>query len=259
MLSKATYIWIDGARPTRHLRSKVRVLDFSSIDSVSLADFPQWGFDGSSTYQAKGKLSDLILTPVAFFKDPESSHNDYLVLCEVYESNGEPHCTNTRYHLKQVFEKTSFHEPFVGFEQEYTLFDGLRPLGWPEGGYPAPQGPFYCGAGADETFGRKLVEEHLDACIKANIMIFGVNAEVMPGQWEYQIGYRGIDSEIADPITVSDHLWISRWLLYKLGEKFSISAKLDPKPVKGDWNGAGKHANFSTKEMRNKNNGLKEI
>jgi glutamine synthetase len=64
-------------------------------------------------------------------------------------------------------------------------------MGWPEGGYPAPQGPFYCGVGSDEVFGRQMVEEHLAACIDAGLMIYGINAEVMPGQWEYQVGYRG--------------------------------------------------------------------
>ncbi|MFZ0219387.1 MAG: hypothetical protein WAL30_04190 [Candidatus Aquirickettsiella sp.] len=81
---------------------------------------------------------------------------------------------------------------WIGFEQEYTLFRGMRPLGWPESGYSAPQGPFYCGVGADEVFGRPLVEEHTQACLQAELMLFGVNAEVMPGQWEFQIGYRGI-------------------------------------------------------------------
>ena len=151
------------------------------------------------------------------------------------------------------------HKPWIGFEQEYTLFDGSTPLGWPDRGYPAPQGPFYCGVGADEVFGRPLVEEHTQACMDADLMIFGINAEVMPGQWEFQIGYRGIDSESADPLTVCDHLWIARWLLYRLGENYGISATLHPKPVKGDWNGAGKHTNFSTKAMRDPKTGITAI
>jgi glutamine synthetase len=150
-------------------------------------------------------------------------------------------------------------DPWIGFEQEYTLFNGQQPLGWPDRGYPASQGPFYCGVGADEVFGRYLVDEHAQACLDANLMLYGTNAEVMPGQWEFQIGYRGVDTESADPLTVSDHLWLARWLLYRLGENYDISARLHPKPVKGDWNGAGKHTNFSTREMRNPKTGMSAI
>ena len=114
------------------------------------------------------------------------------------------------------------------------LFDGIKPLGWPDNGFPAPQGGYYCGVGSDEVFGRDIVEEHMEACIDANMMISGINAEVMPGQWEFQIGPLG-------PLEVSDEIWLARWLLYRIGEDYGVSATLDPKPVKGDWNGAGAH------------------
>ena len=132
-------------------------------------------------------------------------------------------------------------------------------MGWPSKGYPAPQGPFYCGVGADEVFGRELVEDHLEACIEAGIMIFGVNAEVMPGQWEFQIGYRGIKGEKVGPLEVGDHTWLARWLLYRLGENYGITATLDPKPIRGDWNGAGQHTNFSIKSMRDPKTGKATI
>lgn len=258
MLSQVTYIWIDGAKPTKKLRSKTRILQLP--ENVAISDFPHWGFDGSSTYQASGHESDLILKPVRFVNDPILLGANYLLLCEVLNPDGTPHPTNTRAKLVDVMRNGgSDSDPWVGFEQEYTLFDGSKPLGWPDRGYPAPQGPFYCGIGADEAFGRPLVEEHTQACIDAGLMIFGTNAEVMPGQWEFQIGYRGLKGESADPITVSDHLWLARWLLYRLGEDHGITATLDPKPVKGDWNGAGQHTNFSTKETRDPKNGLRAI
>ncbi len=259
MLSQVTYIWMDGASPTQKLRSKVRVIPHPDRD-ISLSDFPDWGFDGSSTYQATGHDSDLILKPVHFVTDPILGEDNYLLLCEVMNPDGTPHKSNSRARLRHIMANGgAAFDPWIGFEQEYTLFQGLQPLGWPERGYPAPQGPFYCGVGADETFGRPLVEEHAQACLDAGIMLYGTNAEVMPGQWEFQIGYRGVDSESADPLTVSDHLWLARWILYRLGEDFGVTATLHPKPVQGDWNGAGKHTNFSTKAMRDPKQGMAAI
>lgn len=257
-LAQVTYIWIDGTHPTQTLRSKVKIIPHA--ESLTLERLPQWNFDGSSTYQAAGHDSDLILQPVCMVDDPILGAGNFLALCDVLNPDGTPHSSNKRSRLVHVMAQGgSQHEPWIGFEQEYTLFRGQQPLGWPDRGYPAPQGPFYCGVGADEVFGRHLVEEHAQACLDAGLMLYGTNAEVMPGQWEFQIGYRGIEEESADPLTVCDHLWLARWLLYRLGEDHDITAKLHPKPIKGDWNGAGKHTNFSTREMRDPQTGMEAI
>ena len=237
---KAEYIWMDGHEPTQKLRSKTKVID-GPINSID--DLPLWGFDGSSTNQAEGNDSDCMLKPVCKMPDPVRGGDDILVMCEVMNPDGSIHSSNTRAHLREISEKFSDQEAWFGIEQEYTLFEGRNPLGWPEGGYPAPQGPFYCGVGADEVFGRDVVEEHLQLCMDAGLEVSGINAEVMPGQWEYQIGPLG-------PLEVADQMWISRWLLYRISEDYGVSATLHPKPVKGDWNGAGAHTNFSTKSMR---------
>jgi glutamine synthetase len=156
----------------------------------------------------------------------------------------QPHETNTRRKCAEVAAKYADQEPIFGIEQEYTFFKDGRPYGFPFGGFPAPQGGYYCGVGADEVYGRDVVEAHLDACLQAGLHLSGINAEVMPGQWEFQVG------PVAAP-QVADELWIARWLLYRIAEDFDVSATLDPKPVKGDWNGAGAHTNFSTNAMRN--------
>ncbi|MBI4393188.1 MAG: glutamine synthetase beta-grasp domain-containing protein [Euryarchaeota archaeon] len=241
MTLQAEYIWMDGATPTQQLRSKTKILDVDHVES--LTDIPEWGYDGSSTGQAPGDKSDCVLTPVSFFKDPIRGEPNVLVMCEVMNADGTPHVTNTRSKLRAVAEKTAKTEPWFGIEQEYTLWRGAKPLGWPENGFPAPQFGYYCGIGADEVFGRALVERHTKACIEAGLKISGTNAEVMPAQWEFQIGPVG-------PLEVADQLWVARWLLYRLGEDLDISATLYPKPVKGDWNGTGAHTNFSTKDMR---------
>lgn len=259
MLAQATYIWIDGAEPTNTLRSKMRIIPHPDR-AIALEDFPEWGFDGSSTNQAPGDSSDLVLKAVNFVTDPIQGEGNYLVMCEVFNPDHTPHATNKRAHLRALMENGGdAHEPWVGFEQEYTLFRGQTPLGWPERGYPAPQGPFYCGVGSDEVFGRSLVEDHTRACLDAGIMLYGTNAEVMPGQWEFQIGPRGAEEDTSDPLTICDHAWLARWLLYRIGEDYGIRATLHPKPVKGDWNGAGQHTNFSTKAMREKSTGMATI
>jgi len=252
----AEYIWQDGSEPTHKLRSKTKVFSISGeTTSVTLDIFPHWTFDGSSTGQATGDKSDCILVPVNFILDPtrEKNHERIhcLVLCEVFGADKTPHPTNTRSLLRETFAKFLDQEPLFGIEQEYTMFKDGRPLGWPTGGYPPQQGPFYCGVGSDEVFGRDLVEEHMAACLDSRLALCGINAEVMPGQWEFQIG-------TADPMTVSDHLIFARWLLYRIGEKHGINVKLDPKPV-AELNGAGAHTNFSTKDMRDPSKGLNTI
>ncbi|MDC0630628.1 glutamine synthetase beta-grasp domain-containing protein [Candidatus Marinimicrobia bacterium] len=234
------YIWMDGHAPTQKLRSKTKVLE-GPIKTIE--DLPDWGFDGSSTNQAEGNNSDCLLKPVYKVPDPIRGGDDLLVMCEVMNADGTVHSTNTRAPLRVLSEKYKDEKAWFGIEQEYTLFEGRNPLGWPEGGYPAPQGPFYCGVGADEVYGRDIVEEHMQLCIDAGLQISGINAEVMPGQWEYQIGP-------LSPLDSGDQMWLSRWLLYRIAEDYGVSATLHPKPVKGDWNGAGAHTNFSTESMR---------
>ena len=259
-IRQAEYIWLDGTTPTQKPRSKTRMIVSSNGSPVKLETFPVWAFDGSSTYQASGNNSDLTLKPVNFVRDPLRGEGNFLVMCEVLNPDGTPHSTNTRAHLRQILEHGAAQlEPWFGFEQEYTLLKGNQPLGFPTDGYPRPQGPYYCGVGADSVFGRPVVEAHTRACIEAGLMIYGINAEVLPGQWEFQIGYRGIDSESADPLTVSDHVWLARWLLFRVAEEFDVVPTFDAKPVKGDWNGSGNHTNFSTRAMRNPEGGVNAI
>lgn len=243
----AEYLWIDGGDPTSRIRSKTKVIEIGEDVEINLSLFPEWSFDGSSTEQAEGNNSDCVLKPVFYCYDPtRKGINDVLVLCEVYDADGNPHPSNHRAKLREILNEKPDLDAWVGFEQEYTLFLGSRPLGFPsERRFPPAQGPYYCGVGADEVSGRELVEEHLYACISSEIPITGINAEVMPGQWEFQIGGPNVD-----PLTGSDCLWVARWLLYRLGEKYNISATLEPKPVTGDWNGAGMHTNFSTRATR---------
>ncbi len=236
MVFRAEYIWIDGQKPTAKLRSKTMVV---ADDKTP----PIWGFDGSSTEQAPGANSDCVLRPVRVVPDPIRGGDNKLVMCEVLNTDMTPHVSNTRARCSDVSDKYASQEPWFGIEQEYTFFKDGRPHGWPAGGYPAPQGGYYCGVGADEIWGRDVVERHTEACIDAGLTISGTNAEVMIGQWEFQIGPGGA-------LDVSDEIWLARWLLYRIAEDHDISAHLMPKPVAGDWNGAGAHTNFSTAAMR---------
>lgn len=246
---RAEYIWMDGYESSglkglmfNEMRSKTKCIP----NPIPVGgEFPDWSFDGSSTGQAEGNFSDCILRPVFSCPDPIRGGQDVLVLCEVLDAHGKPHPSNTRFPLtEQLTPEILAEEPLYGFEQEYTMLgaDG-RPYGWPEGGYPAPQGPFYCGVGPESAYGRALAEAHMDACIKCGLTISGINAEVMPGQWEFQIGPAG-------PLEMPDHVMVARWLLHRIGEDMGIICTFHPKPMGGDWNGAGAHTNFSTKSMR---------
>ncbi len=239
MAYRAEYIWIDGTEPTPEIRSKTKVLADGEAPGI-------WGFDGSSTNQATGDNSDVVLQPAFQCPDPIRGGDNILILCEtLLTTDMSPHPTNTRAAAVAALETHSDQEPLLGLEQEYTLLDPVTqwPSGFPPGGYPGPQGPYYCGVGYLKIHGRDLIEEHTTACIDAGLAISGTNAEVMPGQWEFQIGP-------VDTVTVGDHVWIARYLLYRLAEVHGVEVSIAAKPMKGDWNGAGMHTNFSTKAMR---------
>lgn len=235
---KFEYIWLDGYTPLPHIRSKTAIRDKDDWDG-KLESLPEWSFDGSSTRQAEGHFSDCILKPVKVCKDP-SRKKGYLVLCEVYNADHTPHATNTRALLDDEQEG----DFWFGFEQEYVLMtDDNRPIGFPSGGFPEPQGPYYCAVGYHNVAGRDFIEDHMETCIKAGLGVVGINAEVMLGQWEYQCFGKGAKA-------ASDDLVLSRYFLYKLAEKYHYIVNLDPKPILGDWNGSGMHTNFSTTYMR---------
>merc|ERR1712118_264270 len=225
------------------IRSKPKTLDSKP---TSCSELPIWNYDGSSTGQAPGADSEVLLRPVAIFDDPFRGGDNVLVLCETLTPAMEPIPTNTRAAAKAIFDQKLDEKPWFGIEREYTLYelDKKTPLGWPVGGFPGPQGPYYCSAGADVSFGCNVMDDHYKACLYAGITIAGTNAEVMPGQWEYQIGpCVGIDS--------GDHMWMSRYLMIRVCELLGVNVTFDPKPMAGDWNGAGCHTNYSTEKMRN--------
>lgn len=287
MKISAEYIWIDGTSPTKKLRTKNQTLKvdakqdkskgktFSDLSksmdqqelimlfrdqdwwmdehtSMNNLDYlrnlvvPEWGFDGSSTGQGDTSPSDRPLIPVCATINPLRDRS-ILVLCEVMDLDGNPHETNTRHLTAAVAEKFKDQECLFGIEQEYNLFEAGTlasiPLGWPERGPAPPQGSYYCGVGADEVYGYAISTEHEEACRDCGLSFRGTNAEVMPGQWEFQ-------TDASSPLVVADHLWLERYLLYRIASRHNAVVKLAPKPLLGEWNGAGAHTNFSTKNMR---------
>ena len=238
-MHKLEYLWLDGCTPTQ-IRSKTKIVKYFGREG---GEAPIWGFDGSSTQQADGSSSDCVLKPVRVYPNP-LEHDGSIVLCEVWNVDDTPHKTNTRRLLEETIVDYDHDnnwpiDEWVGFEQEYTLYENNKPYGWPDIGEPPPQGDYYCG----RNIGEQIMKEHTDACIEAGVSICGTNAEVMLGQWEYQIGAGG-------SIHMSDDLWVARWLMERICEQYFLSVSLHPKPVAGDWNGAGCHTNFSTREMR---------
>lgn len=244
------YIWLAG---DHSLRSKTRVLNGYKLYAASdISSFPEWNFDGSSTNQASGLHSELRLKPAAVYTDPFRQNiintTCLLVMCEVLDKDGNPISSNHRANANLLFStEIGFTEqPWFGIEQEYFInsTETTEHIG-------IPQGRFYCGVGSGKAIHRKVAEDHFQRCIAAGLTVSGMNAEVAPGQWEYQIGpCVGIDA--------GDQLWVSRWILERVSEDYNVSIEWAPKPYLL-LNGSGCHTNYSTKSMRQKGTGLDVI
>ena len=243
----AEYVWIGG---NLELRSKARTL---YLTEISVETLPEWNFDGSSTKQASGEDSEVVLKPVSIYKCPFRAGNCILVMCQTFLPNGEPHLTNHYYEAKKMFDVKPAEHPWYGIEQEFFIIDSKtnKPVGFPENGFPSPQGQYYCSVGTGNAIGREIVEECYLRCLNAGIKISGINAEVAPGQWEYQVGP-------VEGIEAGNQLWMSRYILQRVSEKYNVKINFEPKPIKGAWNGSGCHTNFSTESMR-KEGGIKYI
>ena len=235
---KLEYLWLDGYTPVANLRGKTQIKEFGSFPK--LEELPMWGFDGSSTRQAEGHNSDCMLKPVSVFPDT-TKKNGVIEMCEVLLPDGTPHSTNSRATILDD-EGTWF-----GFEQEYFLYKDGKPLGFPETGFPYPQGLYYTGVGYDAVgdIAREIVDTHLDLCLDAGINHEGINAEVAKGQWEFQIFGKGSKN-------AADQMWVARYILMRLCEKYKVDVNFHCKPLgmEVDWNGSGMHSNFSTEYMR---------
>lgn len=245
----AEYVWLDGYYK---LRSKGRLV---RPNITNPADLPDWNYDGSSTNQAPGDDSEVILKPRVIYKDPFRGGNHILVMCDTYTPDGVALPTNTRAPCDKIMDSAKSLQPWFGLEQEYFLIDPAtgKPLGFPaDGGEPGPQGPYYCGVGAENAFGREIADAAWRAQLYAGLKVGGINAEVAPGQWEFQVGP-------CEGIEEGDMMWMARYILERVAEIAGLIVNYEPKPVKGDWNGSGCHSNFSTLGMRQEGGYEKEI
>ena len=240
------YVWIGGKG---ELRSKTRVLTvrWEAIYDNKCTHYPLWNYDGSSTEQAATQNSEIILEPCCVFNDPFRGGHNKLLLCHAYDTDHKAVACNNRQKALEIFNQKTEEVPWYGLEQEYFLIDPATtlPLDFPTpvNSDEAQQGQYYCSTGCENAYGRDIAEEHLQKCIEAGIKISGINAEVAPGQWEFQIGpCVGIEE--------GDHLYMARYILQRVAEKHNVIVNLEPKPVPGNWNGSGCHMNFSTKNMR---------
>ena len=269
----AEYVWIGGSN---ELRSKSRVVTIRK-EAISITDMPDWDYDGSSTDQAHTDNSEIILKPCALYRDPfrhqlykgtSRGIDCFLVLCSTFLPDGTPAKNNHRFKAEQIFkdcdkvagiynEETKTIDyiyspnPWFGFEQEYFIFcnDTNLPLGFH---HAVEQGQYYCSVGAKNALGRKIVEDHFKKCLDIGLGITGINAEVAPSQWEFQILGKGI--------VAADDLIIARYVLERITEDHNVYIVWHPKPLQnGLWNGSGLHTNFSTKTMREVKDNLSEI
>jgi glutamine synthetase len=225
----------------------------SDISPVSFANvLPQWNYDGSSTEQAAGRDSEVTLNPVYCVPCP-FHRGRYTVLCQTLDR--EEKALDNYPWAKSVFDdaRTKQEHPWYGLEQEYFIMDSAGvPLGLKKA---VKQGQYYCSVGTGNAHGRIISDQHYQCCLDAGLEISGTNAEVAPGQWEFQIGP-------VEGLAAACQLQLARYFLVKLTENHDLRVSFHPKPkiLRDDekergtkWNGSGCHANFSTALMRKKN------
>jgi glutamine synthetase len=229
----------------KKFHTKVRTIN-TKLESPTISDFPIWSFDGSSTGHVVPDIltnanTEIILKPVKFYPHPWGL--DWLVLCETFNIDHTPHQTNTRAQVNKIFETNMYLVPRYGLEQEYVFMDSITDTiyGWDHDPTKwIAQTEHYCNTGPLFAKLRPIVQEHYLICLKLGLNISGFNAEVMPSQWEFQIGP-------SVGINAADELTIGRFILERLAESHNLYINYHSKPLSA-YNGSGCHHNFSTSE-----------
>ena len=242
------YIWLDHEN---NYRSKTRILNDDGSDGpFCIEKIPIWNFDGSSTKQADGEDSEVYIKPVYMGRDPFRKQMDsWLVLCDTWLPNGNPHPDNTRVTAMKVFSQQPVidSETWFGLEQEFFITKMGLPIGMDSHTFKDSrteniQGPYYCGVGTGNCHCREFMDEAVKNMVDSGLNMTGLNFEVAPGQAEFQIMTEGIDA--------ADELHLARYILMRTAEKHDLTIDLHPKPFKTNLNGSGCHTNYSTKAMR---------
>jgi len=242
------YIWLDHEN---NYRSKTRILNDDGSDGpFCIEKIPIWNFDGSSTKQADGEDSEVYIKPVYMGRDPFRKQMDsWLVLCDTWLPNGNPHPDNTRVTAMKVFSQQPVidSETWFGLEQEFFITKMGLPIGMDSHTFKDSrteniQGPYYCGVGTGNCHCRDFMDEAVKNMVDSGLNMTGLNFEVAPGQAEFQIMTEGIDA--------ADELHLARYILMRTAEKHDLTIDLHPKPFKTNLNGSGCHTNYSTKAMR---------
>jgi glutamine synthetase len=248
------YIWIDG---DDNLRSKTRIMELPNNINIALQHFSNWNYDGSSTNQATTESSERFLKPVYFCKNPFVSKTfyGYLVFCATYEDADYANPAKNNHFVECLsileYPQHKATRPWFGFEQEFFLFkhDATNCSKIPLCGEKYnEQGQYYCSIGSENAFGRSIMDQFAEYCISAGLDIYGINSEVAPAQWEFQIG-------TTEGISAAHQLWVARYILIRIAEKFNVCVDFHPKPHI-EINGSGCHTNFSNELTRNTKDGF---
>ena len=222
------------------LRWKIKTITEHITIKLQSSYYPEWNFDGSSTGQATGVNTEILLRPVRVYNFP-FEEADVIVLCETYNIDGTPHETNKRHDAINIFQQGN-HKPWFGNEIEYFIYDPHIV----ETDLSSSQTLHYCGFNATRSLYKQIALEHYNACLRANLSISGMNAEVTKGQWEFQIGpCEGIKS--------GDQSTVAKFLLIWIAEYYSCGIIINDSKPYNDVNGSGCHINFSTEETRSNN------
>jgi len=236
---KIEYIWLDGSLPIQRIRSKTKIIHLpEDQDSVSIQNIPPWIFDGSITNQAASERKDCILIPAFICPDPHRI-GGAIALCEVFHADGKPDTHNYRRVIHSLALDHLESKPTIAFEQEFVIMKDGEPIFWPK--TQKARRDHYCGVGSENILGRDFLEDHLNACLAANLSVNSISATKSPSQWSYQIG-----GSTVDIVTASDHLIVSRYLLQRLGEKSDYQVSFE----QGSLDGSNLKLEFSTELMR---------